>query len=155
MLVMLANKHTRNVCLLSAPSNHMARGVPAQDALARTPLCPVPSGIDLSTPPPRPPSNGHFTPWPEQSDYPANEGWCWREDIGAWADLHHVLSPMGFKHQKQNPLNPPQQDSPVPSFPCKQTPRKPTPGPSDTRWLEELFREPSPTEEPPIPGPSL
>ncbi|MBW0549542.1 hypothetical protein O181_089257 [Austropuccinia psidii MF-1] len=35
---MLANKHTRNVCSLSAPSNHAARGVLAQDALARTPL---------------------------------------------------------------------------------------------------------------------
>ncbi|MBW0593955.1 hypothetical protein O181_133670, partial [Austropuccinia psidii MF-1] len=42
---------------------------------------PVPSSIDLSTPPPRPPSNGHFTPQPEQSDYPANDGWRWREDI--------------------------------------------------------------------------
>ncbi|MBW0547219.1 hypothetical protein O181_086934 [Austropuccinia psidii MF-1] len=38
MLVMLANKHTRNVCSLSAPSDHIARGFLAQDALARTPL---------------------------------------------------------------------------------------------------------------------
>ncbi|MBW0549314.1 hypothetical protein O181_089029 [Austropuccinia psidii MF-1] len=38
MLVMLANKHTRNSCSFSAPSNHAATGVPAQDALARTPL---------------------------------------------------------------------------------------------------------------------
>ncbi|MBW0508468.1 hypothetical protein O181_048183 [Austropuccinia psidii MF-1] len=38
MLVMLANKHTRNACLLCNPSEHAARGVPAQDALARTPL---------------------------------------------------------------------------------------------------------------------
>ncbi|MBW0593737.1 hypothetical protein O181_133452, partial [Austropuccinia psidii MF-1] len=119
-LVMLANKHTRNVCLLSAPSDHEARGVPAQDALARTPLWltmmkPFPSvngrrapkqanGNDsgqlaLSTPPPRPPSNGHLPPRPEQSDYPADEGWRWREDIRAWADRHHVLSPMGFKRQ--------------------------------------------------------
>ncbi|MBW0591693.1 hypothetical protein O181_131408, partial [Austropuccinia psidii MF-1] len=37
-LVMLADKHTRNVCSLSAPSNHQARGVLAQDALARMPL---------------------------------------------------------------------------------------------------------------------
>ncbi|MBW0546856.1 hypothetical protein O181_086571 [Austropuccinia psidii MF-1] len=37
-LVMLANNHTRNACLLSNPSNHTARGVPAQDALARTAL---------------------------------------------------------------------------------------------------------------------
>ncbi|MBW0588034.1 hypothetical protein O181_127749 [Austropuccinia psidii MF-1] len=80
---MLADKHTRNVCLLSAPSDHTARGVSAQDALVRTPLWltmtkPYPSmdghrdpkqadgndsrQLDLSTPPPRPPSNSHFTP---------------------------------------------------------------------------------------------
>ncbi|MBW0481834.1 hypothetical protein O181_021549 [Austropuccinia psidii MF-1] len=35
---MLSNKHTRNAPLLSNPSNHTARGVPAQDSLARTPL---------------------------------------------------------------------------------------------------------------------
>ncbi|MBW0533929.1 hypothetical protein O181_073644, partial [Austropuccinia psidii MF-1] len=35
---MLAHKHTRNVHSLSAPSDHAARGVLAQDALARTPL---------------------------------------------------------------------------------------------------------------------
>ncbi|MBW0569945.1 hypothetical protein O181_109660, partial [Austropuccinia psidii MF-1] len=102
-------------------------------------ISPVPSSINLSTPPPRPPSNGHFTPQPEQSDYLADEGWQWREDIRAWADRHHVLSPMGFKCQKQNPPNPPRQDSPVPSLPRKQTPRQPTPGPSGTRWSEELF----------------
>ncbi|MBW0571519.1 hypothetical protein O181_111234 [Austropuccinia psidii MF-1] len=50
---------------------------------------------------------------------------------------------------EQNPLNPP-----IPSFPCKQTPWQPTPGPSGTRWSEELFREPSRTKEPPIPAPS-
>ncbi|MBW0588270.1 hypothetical protein O181_127985 [Austropuccinia psidii MF-1] len=82
-LVMLADKHTRNVCSLSAPSDHKARGVPAQDALARTPLWstmmkPFPSvngrrapkqadgnnsrQLALSTPPPRPPSDGHFPP---------------------------------------------------------------------------------------------
>ncbi|MBW0522371.1 hypothetical protein O181_062086 [Austropuccinia psidii MF-1] len=93
---MLAHKHTINVCSLSAPSNQEARGVLAQDTFARTPLwsmmmkpypsanghrerfrtiSPVPSSINLSTPPPRPPSNGHFTPQPERSDYPANEGW--------------------------------------------------------------------------------
>ncbi|MBW0552273.1 hypothetical protein O181_091988, partial [Austropuccinia psidii MF-1] len=55
---------------------------------------------------------------------------------------------------EQNPPNPPQQDSPVPSFPCKQTPWQPTPGPRGTRWSEELFHEPSLTKEPPIPGPS-
>ncbi|MBW0530873.1 hypothetical protein O181_070588 [Austropuccinia psidii MF-1] len=35
---MLADKHTRNAHLLSNPSKHAARGVPNQDALARTPL---------------------------------------------------------------------------------------------------------------------
>ncbi|MBW0519919.1 hypothetical protein O181_059634 [Austropuccinia psidii MF-1] len=55
---------------------------------------------------------------------------------------------------EQNPLNPPQNDSPVPSLPCKQTPRQPTPGPSGTRWLEELFRKLFQAKEPPIPGPS-
>ncbi|MBW0552865.1 hypothetical protein O181_092580, partial [Austropuccinia psidii MF-1] len=136
---MLSDKHTRNVRSLAAPSNHEARGVLAQDALARTPLCPVPSSINLSTPPPRPPSDGHFTPRPERSDYPADEGWRWKEDIRAWAYCHHVFSPMGFKLQKQNPLNPPQQDSPVPSFPCEQTLWQPTPGLSGTRWSEDLF----------------
>ncbi|MBW0558299.1 hypothetical protein O181_098014 [Austropuccinia psidii MF-1] len=85
MLVMLANKHTRNAHLLSDPSNHDARGVPNKDSFVvyndeSIPKCeltpgpqtgrqaqfwtisPVPSSIDFSTPPPRPPSNGHFTP---------------------------------------------------------------------------------------------
>ncbi|MBW0555489.1 hypothetical protein O181_095204 [Austropuccinia psidii MF-1] len=52
-LVMLANKHTRNVCLLSAPSDHVARGVLAQDALARTPLWSM-----MMKPYPR--ANGHW-----------------------------------------------------------------------------------------------
>ncbi|MBW0547440.1 hypothetical protein O181_087155 [Austropuccinia psidii MF-1] len=61
---------------------------------------------------------------------------------------------MGFKRQKQNPLNPPQQDTPIPSLPHQQTPQQPTPGPSGTQWSEELFCEPSRTTEPPISGPS-
>ncbi|MBW0487299.1 hypothetical protein O181_027014 [Austropuccinia psidii MF-1] len=61
---------------------------------------------------------------------------------------------MGFKHQKQNPPNPPQQDSPVTCMPQKQPPRPPTPGLSGTQWLEDLFCEPSQHNEPPIPGPS-
>ncbi|MBW0484387.1 hypothetical protein O181_024102 [Austropuccinia psidii MF-1] len=85
---MLADKHTRNACFLSKPSDHAARGVPSQDALARTPLWLTmmkvfPSGngpwdpkqangnnsrqlalfpqASICPPPPRPPSNGHFT----------------------------------------------------------------------------------------------
>ncbi|MBW0584693.1 hypothetical protein O181_124408 [Austropuccinia psidii MF-1] len=103
MLVMLANKHTRNVCLLSAPSNNKARGVLAQDALARTPLWSTMmkqypsanghrdlkqadrnSSRQLALSPQAllcPPSNGHFTPQPERSDYLADEGWQWKEDI--------------------------------------------------------------------------
>ncbi|MBW0545710.1 hypothetical protein O181_085425, partial [Austropuccinia psidii MF-1] len=42
----------------------------------------------------------------------------------------------------------------MPNLPCEQTPQQPTPGPSGTQWLEELFRKPSQTKEPPIPGPS-
>ncbi|MBW0572804.1 hypothetical protein O181_112519, partial [Austropuccinia psidii MF-1] len=55
---------------------------------------------------------------------------------------------------KQNPPNPPRQDSSVPSLPREQIPPQPTPGLSGTQWSEELFREPSQTKEPPIPGPS-
>ncbi|MBW0489261.1 hypothetical protein O181_028976 [Austropuccinia psidii MF-1] len=38
-------------------------------------------------------------------------------------------------------------------MPREQTPRQPTPGPSGTQWLEDLSREPSQHNEPPIPGP--
>ncbi|MBW0519274.1 hypothetical protein O181_058989 [Austropuccinia psidii MF-1] len=61
---------------------------------------------------------------------------------------------MGFKHQKQNPQNPLQQDPPIPHMPFKQTPWQPTPGLSGTQWLEDLFCEPSQHNEPPIPVPS-
>ncbi|MBW0546143.1 hypothetical protein O181_085858 [Austropuccinia psidii MF-1] len=47
---------------------------------------------------------------------------------------------------------PPQQDSPIQCMPHKKTPWQPTPGPSGTRWSEELFREPSQHDELPIPG---
>ncbi|MBW0552114.1 hypothetical protein O181_091829 [Austropuccinia psidii MF-1] len=104
-------------------------------------------------------SEHEWTPGPQagrRDDYLADEGWQWQEDIRSWADCHHVLSPMGFKCQskfsfsslshfssrnnndffplpiEQNPLNPPQQDSPVPSLPRKQTPQQPTTGPSGT-----------------------
>ncbi|MBW0492491.1 hypothetical protein O181_032206 [Austropuccinia psidii MF-1] len=110
----------------------------------------MPSSIDLLSPLWRPPSNGHFTPRLEKSDYPANEGWQWREDIQAWANHHHVLSPMEFKCQKQNSPNPPQQDSPIPCMPCKQALQKPTPGLGGTQWFEELFQG----KRPPNAGPS-
>ncbi|MBW0582303.1 hypothetical protein O181_122018 [Austropuccinia psidii MF-1] len=166
MLVMFAKKHTRNVCLLSSPSDNAARGVLAQDALARTLLW-------STMMKPYPSANGHWDPKqangnnsgrlalsPQVSICPPpllghpNEGWRWQEDIQAWANCHHVLSLMGFKREKRHPQNPPQQDSPIPSLPCEQTLQQPTPGPSGTRLSEELFREPSQTKEPPIPGPS-
>ncbi|MBW0506915.1 hypothetical protein O181_046630 [Austropuccinia psidii MF-1] len=108
MLVMLVEKHTRNACSLCDPSNHADRGVPAQDAIVRTSLClmmmkafPRRNGcgdpkqadgnysgqvglspqVSICPPLPRPPSNGHFTPQPEQSDYLANKAWQWQEDI--------------------------------------------------------------------------
>ncbi|MBW0552057.1 hypothetical protein O181_091772 [Austropuccinia psidii MF-1] len=96
-LVMLAKKHTINARSLSDPSDHAARGVPTQDALARTPLWLMmmkvfPSGNGPRNPKQAacndyrrlalspqasicPPSDGQFTPQPERSDYPGNEGW--------------------------------------------------------------------------------
>ncbi|MBW0477013.1 hypothetical protein O181_016728 [Austropuccinia psidii MF-1] len=103
MLVLLANKNTRNAHLLSYPSDHAARGAPNQDATVRTPLWSAmmkafPSGNGFQDPQNADgnnlgqlalspqvlicqPFNGHFTPQPERSDYPANEGWQWRDDI--------------------------------------------------------------------------
>ncbi|MBW0487139.1 hypothetical protein O181_026854 [Austropuccinia psidii MF-1] len=139
MLVMLADKHTRTACLLSAPSNHTARGVLAQDTLVRTPLLSTMMKPYLSV-------NGHRDPKQVNGD-----------DSGrlalsnppprplAMARGHSSLgqlSPMGFKFQ----------NSPVPSLPCEQTPQQPTPGRSGTQWSEELFCKPSQTKEPPIPG---
>ncbi|MBW0525212.1 hypothetical protein O181_064927 [Austropuccinia psidii MF-1] len=118
-------------------------------------ISPVPSSINLSTPPPRPPSDGHFTPQPEQSDYPADEGWQWQEDIRAWADRHHVLSPMAFKRQKQNPPNPPNKT--LPFLVCLAS--KPRGNPLQARVAPDGLRnysavKSSQTKEPPIPGPS-
>ncbi|MBW0524236.1 hypothetical protein O181_063951 [Austropuccinia psidii MF-1] len=46
---------------------------------------------------------------------------------------------MVFKCQKKNPPNLPQQDSPIPHMPGKQTLQQHTPGPSGTQWLEGLI----------------
>ncbi|MBW0557423.1 hypothetical protein O181_097138, partial [Austropuccinia psidii MF-1] len=104
-------------------------------------ISPVPSSIDLSTPPPRPPSNGHLTPLPERSDYLADEGWRCKF---SFSSLSHFSSRNNTDFFplliEQNPQNPPRQDSPIPSLPREQTPWQPTPGPSGTRWSEELFR---------------
>ncbi|MBW0537047.1 hypothetical protein O181_076762 [Austropuccinia psidii MF-1] len=165
MLVMLANKHTRNVCLLSAPSDHMARGVLPQDALTRTPLW-------STMMKPYPSANGHWDPKQADGNYSGRLAVSPQVSICPPPLLGHhlmVTSLLGLSEViiwlmkdgngkttfELGPINKtPRQDSLVPSFPCKQTPRKPTPGPSGTRWSEELFREPSQTKEPPIPGPS-
>ncbi|MBW0519592.1 hypothetical protein O181_059307 [Austropuccinia psidii MF-1] len=63
------------------------------------------------------------------------------------------LSPCLVTHGIQTPKTKPAK-SPITSLPCKQTPRQPTPGQSDTQWSGDLFREPFQTNEPPIPGPS-
>ncbi|MBW0570806.1 hypothetical protein O181_110521, partial [Austropuccinia psidii MF-1] len=130
---MLADKHTRNVRSLSPPSNHAARGVPTQDSLVRTPLWSA-----MMKPYPSP--NGHQDP--KQAD---------GNDSGLLA-LSPQVSIFPPPSNEQNPPNPPQKDSPVPSLPRKQTLQQPTPGPSGTQWSEELFSEPSRTKEPPIPG---
>ncbi|MBW0527391.1 hypothetical protein O181_067106 [Austropuccinia psidii MF-1] len=63
---------------------------------------------------------------------------------------------MGFKHQKQNPPNTLQKDSPVPCMCRKKTLRQLTACPSGTQCEMTLppFIEPSQHNEPPIPGPS-
>ncbi|MBW0508873.1 hypothetical protein O181_048588 [Austropuccinia psidii MF-1] len=145
--------HTRHASSLSNPSNHAARGVPAQDSLARTPLW-------LTMMKVFPSGNGHRDPKQADGndsgqlalDYPVNEGWRWQEDIQAWDDCHHVFSPMGFKCQKKNPPNPPQQDSPISRMPCEQTPPQPTPGLSGTHCSKDVSTKPSQHNEPPIPG---
>ncbi|MBW0504113.1 hypothetical protein O181_043828 [Austropuccinia psidii MF-1] len=109
-------------------------------------ISPHPSSIDLSTPPPRPPSNGHFTPRPERSDYTANEGWQWQEEIPAWADCHYALSPMGFKCQKPSRMDEPPIPGPIPSSkPYEDVPNcEPEPEVAPTQSMEEPFAFPTP-----------
>ncbi|MBW0559675.1 hypothetical protein O181_099390, partial [Austropuccinia psidii MF-1] len=178
MLVMLADNHTRNACSLSNPSNHAARGVPDQDALTRTPLwltmrrafpsrngcreqfwmiSPVPSSIDLSTP-----LLGHHpmvTSLLDQSELiirPMKDGNGERTfKLGPIVTMSCHPWDSNAKVKKNQP-NPPQQDSPVPSFPHEQTPQQPTPSPSGNQCELTVppFVEHSRTNEPPIPGPS-
>ncbi|MBW0528781.1 hypothetical protein O181_068496 [Austropuccinia psidii MF-1] len=88
-----------------------------------------------------PPSNGHFTPQPEQSDHLANEVWRWQEVIRAWADRHHVLSPMEFKSQKPSQTKEPRIPGPSPSSqpPEDVTTREPEPEVAPTQSMEEPF----------------
>ncbi|MBW0516867.1 hypothetical protein O181_056582 [Austropuccinia psidii MF-1] len=178
---MLAAKHTRNACLFSDPSDHTARGVPNQDALARTPLWSTMMKAFLS-------GNGRRDPKQEDGN---NSGKLaqspqvlicpppllghhpmvtslldWREVIiqlmkdGNGKRTFELVAIITMSchpwdsNAKENQPNPPQQDSPVPSFPSEQTLPQLTPGPSGTQWLEDLFNEPSQRDGPPIPGPS-
>ncbi|MBW0516310.1 hypothetical protein O181_056025 [Austropuccinia psidii MF-1] len=126
------------ICCLTLPTTR------PEEFLPKTPF-PVPSSIDLSAPPPRPPSDGHFTHRPERSDYLADEGWRWQEEIQAWADCHHVLSPMGFKRQKPSQHDEPPIPGPSPSSkPPEDVPtREPEPEVAPTQFMEEPFACPS------------
>ncbi|MBW0536453.1 hypothetical protein O181_076168 [Austropuccinia psidii MF-1] len=141
MLVMLANKHTRNVCLLSTPSDHAARVVPAQDSLARTPLW-------STMMKPYPNVNGHHDP--KQAD---------GNDSGQLALSPQVLTcppPLLGHHpmvtslldRRENKTHQIPPNKTLLFLVCL------TSKPRGTQWSEELFREPSQTKEPPIPGPS-
>ncbi|MBW0470428.1 hypothetical protein O181_010143 [Austropuccinia psidii MF-1] len=119
------------------------------------------TSIDLSTPPPRPPSNCHFTPQTEKSDYPGNGKRTfelgpfvaischpWDSNvklISYFSSFTHFSSHNNtnflFSPIEPNLQNPPQQDTPVPHMPC------------DELTLP-LFVEPSQCDEPPMPGPS-
>ncbi|MBW0587999.1 hypothetical protein O181_127714, partial [Austropuccinia psidii MF-1] len=147
-LVMLADKHTRNVCSLSAPSDHEARGVPAQDALARTPLWstmmkPFPSVNGRRAPKQ---ANGNdsgrlalsppvlICPLPLLGHHPMVTSLLDRSEV--------IIRPMKDGDGERtfelglivtNGIQ-------TPNLPREQTPRQPTPGPSGTRWSEELFR---------------
>ncbi|MBW0489701.1 hypothetical protein O181_029416 [Austropuccinia psidii MF-1] len=171
---MLADKHTRNARSLSDPSDHTARGVPAQDTLVRTLLCSTmmklfPSGnghwdpkqsdwndsgqLALSLPvlicPP--PLLGHHpmvTSLLEQSKviiWPMKDGNGKRTfKLGLIVTMSCHTWDSNAK-VKQNPPNPLQQYSPVLCMPCEQTLRQPTPGPSGTQWSEDLYRSKHPT----------
>ncbi|MBW0592034.1 hypothetical protein O181_131749, partial [Austropuccinia psidii MF-1] len=168
---MLADKHTRNVCSLSAPSDHEARGVLTQDDLTRTPLWstmmkPYPSmngHQDLKQADGN--NSGQLALSPQALIYPPPL-LGHNPMVTSLLDLSEVIIPpmkdcdgertfvFGPIVTITKPPKSPRQDSPVPSLPCEQTLWQPTPGPSGTRWSEELFRELSRTKEPPIPGPS-
>ncbi|MBW0463318.1 hypothetical protein O181_003033 [Austropuccinia psidii MF-1] len=205
MAMMLSNKQTRNAHSLCNPSNHVARGVPGQDALMRTPLWLImikaflsrngfqdPKQEDKSVsgplgqcpqvlicPPPLPGHHRTVNSLLDRSKViirPMNDGdgerkfelglivtmsfhpWDSNAKVVSFSSLTHFSS---LNHTDsfsllidQNPPDPQQQESPVPHMPCEQTLWQSTPGLSGTQWSEDLFREPSQPDEPPIPGPS-
>ncbi|MBW0543675.1 hypothetical protein O181_083390 [Austropuccinia psidii MF-1] len=167
MLVILSNKHTRNAFLLSNPSGHAARGVPAQDTLASTPLCSTmmkafPSGkggqdlkqagsnasTSLSLTPqvlifPTPLLGHHsmvtsLLDWSEVIIQSMKDGNGKRTfELGPIVTIYSRL-PI-----EKNPLNPLQEDTPIPRMTQEKNLQQPTPGLSGTRCSEDFFRIPS------------
>ncbi|MBW0591329.1 hypothetical protein O181_131044 [Austropuccinia psidii MF-1] len=78
--------------------------------------------------------------------------WYFGYTIGLWYFGCHACA-LVWSHRltEQNPPNPSQQDSPIPSLSHEQTPRQPTLGASGTQRPEELFPESSQNKEPPMP----
>ncbi|MBW0583983.1 hypothetical protein O181_123698, partial [Austropuccinia psidii MF-1] len=181
MLVMLADKHTRNAHSLSKTSDHVARGVPDQDTLARTSLWSTmmrafPSGNGRRDPKQAyrnasrqlaqspqvsicpPPLLSHHLMVTSLLDWSEVIIRLMKDGDGQSAFERGPIITMSCQpwdskaKLKQNQLNPPRQESPIPSLPRKQTPWQPTPGPSGTQWLQDLFHEHSQMDEPPIPG---
>ncbi|MBW0567146.1 hypothetical protein O181_106861, partial [Austropuccinia psidii MF-1] len=169
MLVMLADKHTRNSHLLSNPSYHAARGVPNQDALVRTPLWSTMMKAFRSGNGGRHPKQEDWNnsrllaqspqvlihPLPLLSHHPMVTSllnwskviiWMMKNGNGKRKFELGPIVTMSFhpwhsnSKVKQNQPNPLQQDSRVPSLPHEKTPPQPTPGPSGTQWSDDLFR---------------
>ncbi|MBW0462884.1 hypothetical protein O181_002599 [Austropuccinia psidii MF-1] len=124
MLVILPDKHTRNACLLSDPSNHISRGVPDQEALVRTPLWSTmmkafPSGNGRRDPkPPVPSKQKQQNPQRKDSPIPSlpreqtlrqltpgPSGTQWSEDLFR-----------GYAHWIPPHVPPPSTPTPVPSL---------------------------------------
>ncbi|MBW0517016.1 hypothetical protein O181_056731, partial [Austropuccinia psidii MF-1] len=146
-LVILANKNTRNACLLSNPSDHTARGVPDQDTLVRTPLW-------LTMMKAFPSRNGCWDPKQAEGNDSGQLAQSPQVSICPPPLLSHhlmvtsllyridvIFQPMkdgdGKRTFKLGPIV--THGIQMPNFLCKQNPRQPTPGPSGTQWSEDLF----------------
>ncbi|MBW0484205.1 hypothetical protein O181_023920 [Austropuccinia psidii MF-1] len=158
MLVMLADKHTRNAHLLSNPSDHAARGVSNQDALMRTPLW----STMMKAFPSR---NGHRDP--KQGDRNGSGRLSQSPQVSICPPplLGHYPMVSSLLDQSKVIIRPMKDDNgkrtfklgPIVTMSCHpwdSNAKQPTPCPSGIQCWEVLFREPSRTNEPPIPGPS-
>ncbi|MBW0492631.1 hypothetical protein O181_032346 [Austropuccinia psidii MF-1] len=138
---MLADKHTRNARLLANPSN-LARGGPDQDALARTPLCPL--KYQFVHPPPRPPLMvTSLLDWSEVIIRPMKDGNDERKfDLAPINKINQIPCNMSGTQWLEDLF-------------CAKQPKFHL---ISTFDLSELtlppFVEPAQTNEPPIPGPS-